>query len=88
MYNIYIYIYIYTYIYNIYKYIILREEDDARQLYLIFKVSCWRTYNLSARYNDHQKIYSIMVSLIRRHSCIVPFNSFRGLTRARNPYLP
>ena len=71
-----------------YKYKVLWEEDDARQLYLILKVSCRWTYNLSARYNDHQKIYSIMVSLIRHHLCIVPFNSFRSLTRARDPYLP
>ena len=54
-----IYVYIYTYIY-----IILWEEDDAKQLYLVLKVSCRRTDNLSARYNDHQRIYSIMISLI------------------------
>ena len=44
--------------------IILREEDDAKQLYLALKVSCCWTANLLARYNDHQKICSIMVSLI------------------------
>ena len=43
--------------------IILWEEDDTKQLYLVLKVSCRRTDNLSARYNDHQKIYSIMASL-------------------------
>ena len=26
--------------------IILWEEDDAKQLYLVLKVSCWRTDNL------------------------------------------
>ena len=44
--------------------IILWEEDDVKQLYLVLKVSCWRTNNLSARYNYHQKIDNIMVSLI------------------------
>ena len=44
--------------------IILWEEDDIKQLDLVLKVSCRRTDNLSARYNNHQKIYSIMVSLI------------------------
>ena len=43
---------------------ILCEEDNAKQLYLVLKVSCRRTDNFSARYNDHRKLYSIMVSLI------------------------
>ena len=30
----------------------------------VLKVSCRWTDNLSARYNDHQKVYSIMISLI------------------------
>ena len=30
--------------------IILWEEDNAKLLYLVLKVSCWRTKNLSARY--------------------------------------
>ena len=57
IYIIYIqYIYIYIYIY------ILWEEVNVKQA--ILKISCWRTNNLSARYNDHQKIYSVMLSLI------------------------
>ena len=62
---IYIYIYVYLYIFIHYLYIfiyiviyILWEEDDAKQLYLVFKVSCRRTDSLSAKYNDHQKLYS------------------------------
>ena len=43
--------------------IILWKEDE---LYLVLKVSCRRTDNLQpgARYNDHQKIYGIMLPLI------------------------
>ena len=52
IYRLFIYIYIYIVIY------ILWEEDDAKQLYLVFKVSFRRTDSLSAKYNDHQKLYS------------------------------
>ena len=54
--NIYIYIYIYIYIcvsiyilylYYVYIYIKLWEEDDAKQLYLVLKVSCRWSDNLS-----------------------------------------
>ena len=45
-------------------YVYIMEEDDAKQLYLVLEVSCRRTDNLSARYSDHKKIYSIIVSLI------------------------
>ena len=65
----------------------LWEEDDAKQIYLVLKVSCRQTNNLSARYNDHQKIYSIMVSLIRRHLCRVHFHSFQSLASGRDHYL-
>ena len=40
------------------------EEDDAKQLYLVPKVSCRRTDNLQPDTTIIQKIYSIMVSLI------------------------
>ena len=60
---IFIYVYLYIFIHYLYMFIyiviyILWEEDDAKQLYLVFKVSCRRTDSLSARYNDHQKLYS------------------------------
>ena len=73
--------YIYVYILNIYIIYIYYcgEEDNAKQLYLVFKVSYRRTDNLSARYNDHQKIYSL---------CRVHLHSFRSLSAARNHYLP
>ena len=64
------------------------EEDDVKQLYLVLKISCRQTDNLSARYNDHQKIYSIVASLIWRHLCRVHFHGFRSLTNARNHYFP
>ena len=43
-------------------YIILWEEDDSKQLYLVLKVSCRRTDNLQPGTTIIQKIYSIMVS--------------------------
>ena len=42
--------------------VILWDEDE--QLYWILKILCRRTDNLSARYNDHQKINRMMVSLL------------------------
>ena len=42
--------------------VILWDEDE--QLYLVLKILCRQTDNLSARYNDHQKVYSMMVSLL------------------------
>ena len=64
----YVYIYMYVYI-NIYvksaqhkSVVILWDEDE--QLYWVLKILCRRTDNLSARYNDHQKINSMMVSLL------------------------
>ena len=43
---------------------ILWEEDDAKQLDLVIKVSCRRTDNLQPGTTIIQKIYSIMISLI------------------------
>ena len=43
-------------------YIILWEEDDSKQLYLVLKVSWRRTDNLQPGTTIIQKIYSIMVS--------------------------
>ena len=40
------------------------EEDDAKQLYLVLKVSCRRTNNLQPGTTINEKIYRIMVSLI------------------------
>ena len=40
--------------------IIFWEEDDVKQLYSVLKESD----SFSARYNDHQKVDSIVVSLI------------------------
>ena len=62
--------------------IILWEEDDAKQLYLVLKISWWQTKNLSVRYNDHQKIYNITISLIWCHICRAHFHSFWSLTSA------
>ena len=56
IYNIYIYIYIIYINMYIYIYCALWEEGDVEKLYLVLKVSCRWTDNLSARYNDHQKI--------------------------------
>ena len=67
-----------------YVYIILWEEDDAKQLYLVLKVSCRRTDNIQPGTTIIQKIYSIMVSLIWCHLCRVHFHSFRRLTSARD----
>ena len=35
--------------------LILWEEDDAKQLYLVLKVSCRWTDNLSVRFNDYPR---------------------------------
>ena len=50
-----------------------------KQLYLVLKASHWWTNNLSARHNNHQKVYSIMLSLIWHHLCMVHFHSFWSL---------
>ena len=54
----YVYIYTYIYIHSLrksnnyslkkaqYKSVMLWEEDNAKKLYLILKVSCWQTNNL------------------------------------------
>ena len=73
MYVIYIYIYIYMCI-CIYIYIYL-----FKQLYLVLKASHWWTNNLSARHSNHQKVYSIMLSLIWHHLHMVHFYSFWSL---------
>ena len=84
MYIIYIYIYIYyTYIYYICIHIIiLWHEGDAKQLYLVLKVSCWQTDNLqpgttiikNLQYNGILDMTSL---------CRVHFHRFWSLRSAR-----
>ena len=65
---------------------VLWEEGNVKQFYnfLVFEVSCRWTYNLSASYNDSQKIYSVMVSLMWYHLYRIHFHNFGSFTSTKN----
>ena len=69
--------------------VLLWEEHDSKQLYLVLKVSCRSTGNVSTSCNNQKKKKNrIMLFLILNHLRKIHFHSFRSLSSARNHYFP